>query len=382
VRGVGVRSRLPAIDGVRALAAVAVIAYHSHRTVPGGYIGVDVFFVISGFVITRLLLDRIGRGRLSLRGFYRDRLLRLGPPLLVMAVVVAIAALVGLGPRSSLGWLPAVLTYTVDFVRIANPTQQTAFSHTWSLGVEEQYYLVWPLLLCLVAGRRRRPQAVAILCGAGIVVSVAVALLLTRSEGATAAYYRIFNGPDTRAVQLLVGGLVAVAVGSSATGRARRILAPVAGLLAPFALGFLVWWVLAVPPSEYYRNEAAAMPLIALASAVLIVALATRPRHAVTRLLGARWLSVAGARYSYSLYLWHYPVLVVLAPDLSTHPVVCFAEALGLSAVFAVASWHLLEARLAARRHRGGGPLAVRASSASPAGAAAQQSGAGAEAAA
>lgn len=207
--------RVTGLDGVRAVAVLLVILYHlSPGAVIGGYIGVDLFFVVSGFLITTLLLrEREATGRISLSGFWRRRARRLLPALGVLVLVCCTAAyaiggdvLLGLG-----GQVLGALTFSSNWLFLAaqsdyfSSTAPELFRNLWSLAVEEQFYLLWPLLLVLVL--LRIPRWLRITLIALIAVGSAVAMtLLWVPESATRVYY----GTDTHAFGLAIGAVLAV----------------------------------------------------------------------------------------------------------------------------------------------------------------------------
>lgn len=285
--------RLPAIDGLRAFAVLAVIAFH-YRTAyfPGGWVGVDLFFVISGFVITAgLLREQQGRGAISIRRFYARRVRRIIPPLAVLIVVVAAVGLLVRQPTPPLDLAAAALSF-MNWRRAFGWSYGGPLAHTWSLSVEEQFYALWPLILILL-GRRRVPR----LAPALLVVVVIVTLVWRahlRLDGAI--LMRTYNGLDTRADGLALGCLLAI-VGPEAVPRAvlRLWLAPAAVLVAVI---FTVKLGNPLMPLGGYT-------VTAICSAWL-VAVAAQPASAAHRLLTSRPVQWTGLR-SYSLYLWHFP---------------------------------------------------------------------------
>ncbi len=339
--------RVPAVDGLRVLAVLAVFGVHAcPNLVPGGYIGVDVFFVISGFVITGVLLKR-PLDATGLKRFYRARLNRLMPALIAMVGLTGLAFALR-RQQGELKLAPFALTYTMDFFRIVRPDHTTgAYLHTWSLAIEEQFYLVWGLVVAFVMNKRgiRWLQWTA---GGLLVLSVLDSVLITVFNGALTSEVRIYNGPDTRAVQLLVGCLLATVLHSH--GGAARALTAAARVLAWPAAAVLVAWAALVPNYKYNAHLWLTMPLIAVVAGCLIVSFAENATHPLTKVLGNRRLALVGARHSYSFYLWHYPILRLLGGRIRdpSH----LLEAFLLSAFFAYASWQLVEARFAARRHQ------------------------------
>ncbi len=316
--------RLPGLDGLRALAVAAVVTFHlDPRWLPGGFLGVDVFFVVSGFLITTLLLrEHAGAGRIDVRAFWTRRARRLLPALVVLVPASVLLArlsegdlLVGAG-RQVLG----AATFTSNWLEVGagsdyfGSTTPTLLANLWSLAVEEQFYLLWPLALLGLLRLTRRPEArAAVALGLALASSLLMAVRLD-PEHPTRVYY----GTDTHATGLMVGAALALAL--AAPHRAwtrsprwsahRRTVAAVA--LA--VLGGLV--VLADERSALtFRGG---ILLASLATAALVLVVVERPGRlrAVLELPVARWV---GAR-SYGIYLWHWPVALVVGQDLPVAP--------------------------------------------------------------
>lgn len=352
------RRRVPALDGMRGLAVVAVIAYHLNPSwLPGGYLGVDIFFVISGFLITGLLLDvlRPGVGPWpALRDFWARRARRLLPALVVMIAIVAIAASLGApdavpGLRST---VPASLLFVANwdllfqhqsyFQSLGRPP---LLQHLWSLGVEEQFYLAWPWLVLIISRASRRPARA--LCGLAALGAVAsaglMAALYVPGHDASNVYYNTF----THASGLLAGSAAACYVRAhpgrygrwTARSRTWTGLVGAAGLLTLNAL-------LGDSGTFTYRGG------IFLASAVgaVVVLVALRPGP-LSRGLGARPLRYLGTR-SYSLYLWHWPIICMTRPDvdLPISGVQLLALRLALILAAGEASYSLIEQPFRTRR--------------------------------
>ncbi|MGY1644427.1 acyltransferase family protein [Geodermatophilus sp. SYSU D00703] len=343
--------RLPGLDGLRAVAVLAVVAYHLDLGwASGGFLGVDVFFVLSGYLITSLLgaeWDR--RGRLDLRRFWIRRARRLLPALAAMvAVVCAVAAVVDRGQLQALrADVAAAATYTSNWWQIVADHSYSArfappslLQHLWSLAVEEQFYLTWPLLLVL--GLRHLPRRGLALTIAGAAACSAVAMAALHDPGADPS--RVYFGTDTHSFGLLLGAALAVSLpperlAGRPRARVRRSLDATSALLAVAVAAGIVG--LGQLDAATYRGGAA---LVTVATAGL-VAVAACPATRTARLLSVRPLRWIGVR-SYALYLWHWPVLVLirdaLGPTTAAEPLVRLG-ALALTVGLAAASWTLVE---------------------------------------
>ncbi|HIZ98384.1 MAG TPA: acyltransferase [Candidatus Janibacter merdipullorum] len=313
----------PAIDGLRAFAVLSVIVYHVlPSALPGGWFGVDVFFVISGFLITSLLLAeyRRRRGRINLLGFWLARARRLLPALfLVLAVVIVAATFLTLPGRTGnvAGDVLATIGYVANwrfvlgdeayFGQIASPSP---VRHAWSLAVEEQFYIVYPLLLIgLLALVRRRTTLVAVL----VAMSAGSALLMALLHEPGLDPSRVYYSTDTRAHQLLVGAAVAAFIsggpGSVDRDRVRAFDGWCRRLALPALLVVLsaFWWAGRAQSALF---EGGAVPLSILISIVLVAA--TSPSSSVVqRVLSLEPLRRIGV-VSYGLYLWHWPIVIFL----------------------------------------------------------------------
>ncbi|MET7685337.1 acyltransferase [Streptomyces sp. NPDC005423] len=313
--------RVAGLDGLRTVAVVLVIVYHVRPDlVPGGSVGVDVFFTISGFVITRLLVAEYARtGNIGLWPFYRRRWLRLVPALLLMCAVTALLSLTLRLPLFDGAWAAAGLAAAsvVNLVRAAEPGTYSGLTaplgHTWSLGVEEQFYLAWPLLL-LVLLRSARARTVV-----GCTAALCVLPVLWRTVlWDPSAAHRIYNGPDTRADQLLVGALLALVLARLRADdprlallrrRAERLCLPALVVLA------LVAWRIPITGSGAWNPAwyTVGFLVAAVLTAVVIATLALSPRAWPSRLLSLSAPAWVGRNLSYGMYLWHYPAVRLLA---------------------------------------------------------------------
>ncbi|MCP9001250.1 acyltransferase [Pseudarthrobacter sp. RMG13] len=318
-----VSGRQHALDGMRTIAVAGVFLFHTVTGfAPGGSIGVDVFFTLSGFVITLLIMKEYrSTGRLRLGVFYAKRLARLWPALLVLCAVVVLVGL--LFPSS--GWggqeadaIPAAgyLMNLSNFGAFGSSTGAGALSPTWTLAVEEQFYLVWPVLLLLML-RFWKVRTVA-----WITAVLAAGFLVSRfflvAGGASLA--RIYNGPDTRADELLLGCAVALVLSSISPGTRLHVSlqagvrrgGPFAGLALLLAVFFLKE---PTDPGAWFDVFWTVGPTaLAILAGLVIGWLVLLPEGLVSKILGHRWLSRPGRDLSYGMYLWHLPVFILLIP--------------------------------------------------------------------
>jgi peptidoglycan/LPS O-acetylase OafA/YrhL len=344
---------LPGLDGLRALAVGAVVAYHMDLGwAQGGLLGVGVFFTLSGYLITDLLLGQYERtGGLQLVDFWLRRARRLLPALFVMLTVVL--AWVTLLDRSLLpavrGAVGASAVYVTNWWLIAQHSSYFAqfappspLGHLWSLAVEEQFYLIWPWLLWIGlrwmrtgAGSYKRLAAASLLLAA--VSAVAMALLYRPGYDPT----RVYDGTDTRACALLIGAALAFVWPSTRlpvrVDRRTRWILDGAGFAGLTVFAVLVWRT-----SEYsaflYRGG---LVLLSFATA-LMVAAAASPASRFGRILGGESLRWLGVR-SYGIYLWHFPIIVLTTPaaggDTPSRRVLQLAAIIGCAAL----SWRYVE---------------------------------------
>ena len=311
----------PDIEGLRAVAVLAVVAFHA-GAIGGGFIGVDVFFVISGFLITRMLwAERNATGRVRLARFYGARARRLLPAAATVLVVTAVATTVLLPPlqaRLALDDGLASALYVGNYRFAITGTDYLAhsapspFQHYWSLGVEEQFYLLWPVLL-LAIGRlwnrgKTRPSALPYLVTLAAIFAASLTLSLAWTHSLPP--WAFFSLP-TRAWELAAGGLIAL------SAPLWRRLPPGFAAIAGFGgLAAIGWAATQLDDRIPYPGTAALVPVIG--TAAVIVAGCATPTRAAGRLLAIAPLRAVG-RLSYSWYLWHWPLLV-LAPVAVGHP--------------------------------------------------------------
>ncbi|WP_422933966.1 acyltransferase family protein [Sinomonas sp. P47F7] len=283
---------VPALDGLRAVAITLVAVYHGVMPAHfGGAGGVDVFFVLSGFLITTLLLqEHDASGTVSFRRFYLRRVVRLYPPLLLMLAVVFVPIALTMGVSTALAGSALALFYLMPVGAESGQTTLSPYEHTWSLGVEEWFYFLWPPVLVWLLRERRRM----VLAIAAIVTAVlAVAAFFAEAESAEVSFI-------LRACGLMSGCVLALLL-HGAQFKASRWL----GLAGLALLGFSVLRSSLAPFSTVDVLSADAGALL------LIVALVRGPQGVLHRVLSAGPVAYVG-RISYEIYLWHYPLLCLL----------------------------------------------------------------------
>jgi peptidoglycan/LPS O-acetylase OafA/YrhL len=327
------RSHRKDIEGLRAVAILAVVLYHAHLgVVPGGYVGVDVFFVISGYLITDHLFREVDEtGSVSFGAFYGRRIRRLLPASFLVLAVTAVASAVILPPltaRSALKDGVACALYVGNYrFALLQTNYLTAsappspFQNYWSLGVEEQFYLIWPavLLLASLAWQVRRPsrRAATAVLGAVAVTSCTYSIWLTHASQPWA-----FFSLPTRAWELAVGGLIALCAPAIGRMRAR----PLVGWLG---LALVLWSVTTFTDTTAFPGTAAIVPVLG-AGAIIAAGCGERNGHGPVQVLRPAPMQVMG-RVSYSWYLWHWPMLI-LVPAALGHPL-SLAQNLGVAAL-------------------------------------------------
>jgi peptidoglycan/LPS O-acetylase OafA/YrhL len=315
----GLRPRpghIPGLDGLRGLAIVAVLVYHFTPSVlPGGFLGVDVFFVVSGFLITTLLLRELhDRGRMDLPGFWLRRARRLVPALVVVVVVSVAAPPVGGGGRRVGRGPPTLgaLTFSTNWLEIAagasyfSATAPLLFVNFWSLAVEEQFYLLWPFGLVLtVALARSTRSRLGVVLGLAFASALAMAVIFVPGQDASRVYY----GTDTHSFSLMFG--VALALAWAGPERAwlhtawwRRWR----GLCVTVALAVLLLLMATLNDLSSWTFRGGIV--LGAAATVVLIAGLLEQGSPWRSLMGLRPLTWLGRR-SYGIYLWHWPVLMM-----------------------------------------------------------------------
>jgi peptidoglycan/LPS O-acetylase OafA/YrhL len=351
---------IPAIDGLRALAVIAVMFYHlGFSWIPGGFLGVDLFFVISGYVITRMLLDSIAQsGGLDLRGFYLARLRRLLPALLFMLTTTVIA--VGIWAPDTIKRLlvdtPFALTGTINWWLVANEQdyfesigRPPLLQHTWSLAVEAQFYLVWPLILYFILkkfGKKHIPVAALSIAAASGIALLLVSVSIDAANASKVSH--VYFGTDTHSIGLFLGAALAVSwipqnfrVEISRKGQNFIDGIGVIGFIGILAT-FL--FIDASNPAMYKI----AFPLAGIFGAAIIASI-VHPASRFAPVLQNKVLLWIGER-SYAIYLWHWVIFQVTRPTVDLAGQAWALYSLRILIVFALADISLRYVELPIRR--------------------------------
>jgi peptidoglycan/LPS O-acetylase OafA/YrhL len=342
---------VPALDGLRALAVTAVLLYHADLAwIPGGFLGVEIFFVISGYLITLLLVTEHEQyGRISLKNFWFRRARRLLPAVYVLLLAVSLTVVLFVREQAAhtRGDVIAGLTYTTNWYLIG--TGQSYFEsfgrppmlqHLWSLAVEEQFYLAWPLIMvALLMLCKRRPERMAVPMLVMVAVSTVLMAVLYNAADPSRSYF----GTDTRAGGLILGATFALFwrpgfLGRGAVAAKGKVL-DLVGLAGLGALA-LIMATVADQDAVLYRGGFLLVGVCTLAC----IAMATHPRSLVAKVLSFAPIVWVGTR-SYAIYLWHWPVFVLTRPgvDVPWSPGPTLVVRLVLTGVLAELSYRLVE---------------------------------------
>jgi peptidoglycan/LPS O-acetylase OafA/YrhL len=373
-------NRVAALDGVRGIAIAAVMLYHGGVSwMAGGFLGVDVFFVLSGYLITSQLVGEIGgSGRLALDRFWVRRIRRLVPAAFV--VIVAVAAwtrFVGpIGGTDLRGDVAAALGFASNWKFIAQQTDYFArtataspLQHTWSLAVEAQFYVLWPLLVLLAmraargrdhrlyAHHARRPRqarppelGVAVLAGVGVAASAGLMAALYHPASDPT---RVYFGTDTRVQAILVGAFIAAVFAMGAAGAATHVWSTAARTSVE-VVAFASLVGIAVSCWAYDGNSASlyrgGFVMVAALTASLLAGMILVPNGVVSRMLASPPLAGLG-KISYGVYLWHWPTFLVLTrARTGLHGWPLFALRCAATLELALISWAVIERPILQRR--------------------------------
>jgi len=316
---VATSNRRPDIQGLRAIAVLMVVAFHARLPVPGGFVGVDVFFAISGFVITAMLRrEWLSAGRIRFKDFYLRRFKRLTPALAVMVMVTILISALVLSPlgiqqtaaETAIGAMLLVANFVIASTTggyFDAPAESNPLLNTWSLSVEEQFYLVFPALMALgwhLARRRRLMRLSPHLIVAGI-AAISFVLAVAGNYGLTfpgSEWILGFYSPFTRAWEFAAGALLALGLARWPRVAPRLVLAG-SGITGGVLLTASLWLIDDTTPFPGTRT------LLPVTGALLLLLAGSRPSSVTARALSVRPLVRIGD-WSYSIYLWHWPLIV------------------------------------------------------------------------
>jgi peptidoglycan/LPS O-acetylase OafA/YrhL len=359
---------MPGLDGLRAIAVLGVIAYHlGTGWAPGGLLGVGVFFTLSGYLITDLLLNQLANGGIRLKAFWLARARRLLPALFLMLIIVT-AWVTLIGPHqppdyrqavfSSVGYVNNWWLIFHDVSYFAQFEAPHPLNHLWSLSIEEQFYILWPFMLLL--GVRLipeaaskvgvRPRLATVTLGVSLISAVLMIVLYKPGLDPSRVYY----GTDTRAQELLIGAALAMVwpsrrLRADIAPDARRIIDG-AGVLGLAVIG-LMFWQSGAYSSFLYRGG---FIVLSLATALVLTALA-HPASRLAPIVGCRPMRWIGER-SYGIYLWHFPIIILTTPDGAGPNLIRNTLQLAAIIVVSALSWKYVENPIrhgALRRLRG-----------------------------
>lgn len=345
-QSVSTRPHLPGLDGLRALAVIGVLAFHDNR-LNGGFLGVDLFFALSGFLITTLLIDELQQtNTIDLIGFWGRRLRRLLPAVMVLLVVVVVffRLFADTGQwiiaRNDVVWSQF---YMANWQQIYSGSgywdafaAPSAFEHLWSLAIEEQFYLVWPILV-IIGWRIGRARGLVALTSIGIVASFVAMLAIYNGGDPT----RVYMGTDTRSFSLLCGAFVALpAIRQFITTGIQKFRTIASGLTIVLILiiGFM-WFTVDGQSQWLFRGGLFAH---SIASALLAILVASSSGK-FSLVFSWRPLAYIG-RLSYELYLWHWPVFIFCTSErLNVNDLMLTTIRLAITFALSIASYYLIE---------------------------------------
>lgn len=327
----------PDIDGLRAIAVLSVLLHHlSASFVPGGFVGVDIFFVISGYLISSQIYKDASQGTFSIRQFYQRRINRIIPALATMITATLVVGWVVLSPRDLILVLKSSIFAMLGMSNVffwreygdyfGGNAAEAPLLHTWSLGVEEQFYLIWPLLVVLLIKLRRRyviGGLAALTLMAGVVSEIAIGF------AASASYYLL----PTRFFELMIGGTLALIVAHKTAG-ARAY----SGLIFSVGLVLIVWSLFGLSKTSSFPGVNAVWPCAGTA----LLIWSGNAQHPFSRVLTNRPIVFIGL-ISYSLYLWHWPIISYLTyMDIAVNGVIG-SYVIFASILLAWLSWKFVE---------------------------------------
>ncbi len=333
----------PELDGLRGISILWVMIFHAgFPFMRGGFIGVDIFFVLSGFLITLLLiLEFDGRGRISLRNFYIRRVLRLGPALVCLLIVYCIVSTLVLdSEKLKSNYVDALIAlfYLSNWARAFAIHPPDFLGHTWSLSIEEQFYLIWPVFLIFLLNKSIKRSHIAMITILIAMFSWFFRLYLLYNDTSPE---RLYNGLDVRADGLMLGCFIGILVGSGYfKDNFRMTLKKILTIIAPVSMICLFIFSIVC----YWKNPvmfAFGYIMVEILAVVLILDAMFGQKTMMRKFLSMRWLVWTGS-ISYGLYLWHYPVFRLMRA-LGFNLNVIMTAGIGITFIIATISYYGME---------------------------------------
>ncbi|MGE0882716.1 MAG: acyltransferase family protein [Blastocatellales bacterium] len=334
----------PELDGIRGISILLVLAHHlSPSHLWGGFLGVDIFFVLSGFLITTLLIQEWQEcGEISLKNFYMRRFLRLMPALFLM--LLSVCGFIWLfqdSAKASAAFCGAgfTLAYISNWIQALHPNYPMGpFGITWSLSIEEQFYLFWPMLLLMFLRLVKSQRMLIILLVIGIVTVTVNKVILWNTEGVSS--WRLYYGTDTRADALLIGCLVSLLLIIGMIHQ-RSNFEKYFKSGAAISLAFMLAIIFTVKNDDRFLYVGGGTLIELMLSVMLVVVLLWPPKQVLTvlRFPALRWFG----QISYGLYLWHWPIFVIFNPKRGIQSAPYRLAAAALAIALSALSYYLIE---------------------------------------
>jgi peptidoglycan/LPS O-acetylase OafA/YrhL len=302
------------LDGLRGAAILGVMFFHSGTPLmKGGFIGVDIFFVLSGFLITTMLIREFDiSNSINLKNFYMRRMLRLGPALITLLIVFCLTSFSVLSiEKAHSNYIDAMICFAAfsNWARAFSIHPPYLLNHTWSLSIEQQFYIVWPIIFWILLHFFKNRYHLAIVTASIAFISWLLRICLLMN-GATAL--RLYNGLDTRADALVIGCILGIVLSSQMiTEDLKVIMQRYLMVIAPLAVACLLAYCTIgnwLDRRMYYFG----FVIIELLTTTLILDILINPKSIIRRLFAMKWLTWIGT-ISYGLYLWHYPIYGTMA---------------------------------------------------------------------
>jgi peptidoglycan/LPS O-acetylase OafA/YrhL len=330
----------PSLDGIRALSILVVMVCHSGLTlIPGGVLGMSVFFVLSGFLITALLMQEWNRtGSISLKQFYYRRALRLLPALFALLFVCCLYGLIKSKDEAIAIYMSvaATLFYVTNWISAFSHADLGPLAHTWSLSVEEQFYMLFPLVLSVLLWLKLKRLWTVIFLLFVITASVVHTVMLWENGH---SIRRVYYGFDARVDELLIGCLIGILASWNVLPKTDRAIL-ISKIAAVVSVVSIIYLGLTIPEDHPFMNTGATT-IVAMGLAVIIINLISTPVRVISDFLELQFLVWIG-RISYGIYIWHYPIFRQIGA-INLHPALTFVIQVGMTFAVASLSYYFIE---------------------------------------